>query len=86
MPTISRFYGITVSMHYEDDAPPHVHAAYGGREAAVAIDDGRVLGGSLSPRAVAFVAEWAKMYSMPLETAWVKAARHEALEPITPLD
>ena len=28
MPTISRFYGIIISMFYEDHNPPHFHAYY----------------------------------------------------------
>jgi len=28
MPVISRFYGIVISMFYEDHNPPHFHAMY----------------------------------------------------------
>ncbi|MBM3392831.1 MAG: DUF4160 domain-containing protein [Betaproteobacteria bacterium] len=33
MPTISSFYGILILMYWDDHAPPHFHARYGGEEA-----------------------------------------------------
>src|ERR1043166_4233240 len=39
MPTISRFYGITIRMYWTDHGPPHFHAIHGGTAAAFAIDD-----------------------------------------------
>lgn len=30
MPEISRFLGIVIAMYYEEHAPPHFHAKYGG--------------------------------------------------------
>lgn len=47
MPTISMFYGILVAMFYEDNDRhhlPHIHVRYSGMKAAIAIEDGRVLG------------------------------------------
>ena len=29
MPEISRFYGIIITMYYDDHNPPHFHARYG---------------------------------------------------------
>jgi hypothetical protein len=37
MPTISRFFGILISMYFDDHAPPHFHARYGGEKALIAI-------------------------------------------------
>lgn len=33
MPEISLFYGIRVTMYYNDHMPPHFHAEYNGHEA-----------------------------------------------------
>ena len=33
MPEISRFFGIIIRMHYDDHAPPHLHAEYQGHKA-----------------------------------------------------
>ncbi len=30
MPEVSRFFGIVIMMYYNDHAPPHFHARYGG--------------------------------------------------------
>jgi hypothetical protein len=29
MPILSRFFGITIAMYYQDHQPPHFHARYG---------------------------------------------------------
>ena len=50
MPTISMFYGILVAMMFRDNERhnlPHIHVRYAGEKASVAIEDGRVLAGSL---------------------------------------
>ena len=38
MPRISHFFGIVVTMYYNDHSPPHFHATYGEDEATVAIE------------------------------------------------
>ena len=40
MPTISRFLGIVIAMYWDDHAPPHFHAKYGGYEIMVNINTG----------------------------------------------
>lgn len=59
MPEICHFCGIIVAMHYNDHAPPHFHARYGGDLAIIAIENLHVLGGRLSPRVMGLVVEWA---------------------------
>jgi hypothetical protein len=39
MPEISRFFGIIISMYYEDHNPPHFHAMYGEFKATIKIND-----------------------------------------------
>jgi len=86
VPVVSRFYGIAILMHYNDHAPPHFHARYGNHKAAFAIEDGRLLAGSLPPRARALVAEWATLYQDELRKNWERARRGEPLMPIPPLE
>ena len=38
MPEVSRFFGISVRMYYDDHNPPHFHAIYSGAEIEVGID------------------------------------------------
>jgi hypothetical protein len=59
MPTLSRFYGITITMAWSDYNPPHFHALYGHQKAQVVIATGRRLEGSLPPRAIRLVRQWA---------------------------
>jgi len=55
MPTLSRFFGITVVMHWDDHLPPHFHARYAEHEAQIRLDSLEVEAGSLPRRALALV-------------------------------
>ena len=50
MPEISLFYGIRVTMYYDDHNPPHFHAEYNGNKALIEIDHARVIKGALPSR------------------------------------
>jgi len=39
MPQISKFFGIIISMYYDDHNPPHFHAYYGDYSAIISIYD-----------------------------------------------
>ena len=62
MPEISRFFGITIKMFYEDHNPPHFHAEYSGEKVLIDIRTLSVFAGSLSPRAMGLVVEWATLH------------------------
>ena len=47
MPQISQFYGIIITMYYNDHVPPHFHARYAERKAEFAIADGKLLAGGV---------------------------------------
>lgn len=52
MPTISMFYGIIVSLYFQDNTRhhrPHIHVKYQGDEAVIAVPEGDVLEGLLPP-------------------------------------
>lgn len=85
MPEISRFYGIIVYMFYNEHQPPHFHAKYGEFEAVVGIDNFSILKGSLPPRALGLVMEWAAHYQEELRQDWERALQHETLQKIAPL-
>jgi hypothetical protein len=70
MPEISRFFGIVIAMYYDDHPPPHFHAIYGSQQAEFRIDPPGLLKGSLSPRALALVVEWAALHQAELLEAW----------------
>jgi hypothetical protein len=68
VPELSRFFGIIAAMYYNDHAPPHFHAKYGGDQASIRIDNGEILEGSLTPRAIRLVEEWGVFISPNLST------------------
>jgi hypothetical protein len=85
MPRISAFYGIVIAMYWRDHPPAHIHAAYAGHVAEIAIESLELLGGWLPPRALRLVSEWATVHRDELQRNWDRARAHEALEPIDPL-
>lgn len=70
VPIVSVFFGIVIKLYHGDHNPPHFHATYGEYEAIVEIKTGKLLGGSLPPRALKLVDEWRKMHSDDLSRAW----------------
>ncbi len=52
MPIISIFRGIKITMYYSDHNPPHFHAEYAGNKCIVDIQNGCVIEGALSARAL----------------------------------
>ena len=86
MPEVSRFFGIIITMNYNDHAPPHFHARYGGDQAIIAIETLRVLGGRLSPRVMGLVVEWALQHRDELLEDWRLARESAPLKRIAPLE
>ena len=86
MPTLSRFFGISILIYRNDHPPAHFHAFYGGHAAAISIETLDLLAGSLPRRAFTMVLEWAMIHRPELRENWLRAERHEAALPIAPLD
>ncbi len=85
MPELCRFYGIIIRLYFDDHAPPHFHASYGGDEAVVAIDTLAVIHGNLPSRAQSLVREWALLHQVELQEAWKKAKQLRPPGKIDPL-
>lgn len=60
MPTISEFFGIMILMFFDDHAPAHFHARYGGDEVVIQINPVGIIRGKFPPRALSLVIEWAQ--------------------------
>jgi hypothetical protein len=86
MPEISRFFGLLISMNYNDHAPPHFHVRYGGQKALISIEGPSVLAGRLPPRVLGLVVEWAALRKTELLADWERARRQEPLLGIDPLE
>lgn len=86
MATLSRFFGITVRMYYDDHGCPHFHAYYGDDDASIAIDTLDVLEGRLPRRVLALLLEWAVEHRAALRANWMAAEAHAPLSAIAPLE
>ena len=86
MPEVCRFYGIVISIYYNDHGPPHFHARYGDHQAVIGIDSLTMLQGRLPPRARGLVVEWASLRQAELWSAWLSARRGDPISRIAPLD
>lgn len=88
MPTISMFYGILVSMFFEDSDRhnlPHIHVRYAGQKASIAIDDGLVLAGGIPPKQLKMVQAWIEIHKDELYADWELATAGEQPFRIAPL-
>jgi hypothetical protein len=86
VPTISRFFGITIRMYFDDHDPAHFHVYYGSSSGKIAIDTLDVMESDLPRRAVALVLEWANAHRDELRENWRRARDHEPLERVDPLE
>ncbi|MDR2913182.1 MAG: DUF4160 domain-containing protein [Alistipes sp.] len=85
MPVISAFYGIVITMLFDDHNPPHFHVKYGEYRAVITIGDG-IVTGSLPRRALNLVYEWLDMHRDELMANWRRMENREALKDIEPLN
>lgn len=86
MPEVSRFFGVTIRMYFDDHPPPHFHALYGGQEALIGISPIFVIEGRLPRRALSLVFEWAALHQQELMDNWNRASGNSPVEKIDPLD
>ncbi len=85
MPEISSFFGVRVTMYYDDHNPPHFHAEYQDNKILVDIQKGRVLEGSFPSRQLKFVLAWAEIHNDELMVNWDLAKNDMPLNKIAPL-
>jgi len=85
MPEIARFYGIIITMYYDDHNPPHFHARYGDESVVISIGALGILEGQMSPRALGLVIEWAALHKEELMEDWDLAQKDQSPKKIAPL-
>ena len=86
MPEVSRFFGMIITMYYNDHSPPHFHVRYGEQRVIVAIESLSILEGKLPSRAFELVKEWATHHQVELLQNWELAKENVILEKIEPLE
>jgi hypothetical protein len=85
VPTISRFFGISIAMFFDDHGPPHFHARHADGSAKVRIDTLEVIESNLGRRQLRFVLAWAELHQEELSENWNRARAGETLRSIEPL-
>ena len=85
MPEISVFFGIRVTMYYDDHNPPHFHAEYNDMRVLVDILKGRILKGSFPSKQLKYVLAWADIHQNELMENWELAKQDLPLKKIAPL-
>ena len=70
MPEISRFFGIRITMYWNDHSPPHFHAYYGEYEAFFDIKKGKKIEGKFPNAGTKIIEEWARQHREELLECW----------------
>ena len=76
MPEISLFYGIRITMYYDDHNPPHFHAEYNGN---------KVIKGALPSRQLKLILAWCVIHQDELMQNWELSKDGLPLNRINPL-
>ena len=85
LPEICRFLGIVITMYFNDHNPPHFHARYQDHRAVIAIESLELRDGTLPPRVLGLVMEWARLHQAELLANWTMLAEEGMFERIPPL-
>ena len=62
VPTISRFFGITITMYHDDHGRPHFHARHADGSARIRIDEIELIDSSLGRQQLRLVLAWAELH------------------------
>ena len=88
MPTIPMFYGIIVSLYFQDNRRhhhPHIHAKFQEDEAVIGIPEGEILEGSLPAGKMKMVLAWVEIHRDELMADWELAVAGQQPFRIEPL-
>lgn len=87
MLTISKFYGIIITMYFKNEHnPPHFHVKYNEYLAVIAISNLRMMEGTLPNRVKSLVLEWADLHREELMDNWNRLQSVGEFTPIAPLE
>ncbi|MCC8069221.1 MAG: DUF4160 domain-containing protein [Ruminococcus sp.] len=85
MPTISMFYGIIITMYYNDHQPPHLHATYNDKKACFNFD-GEIIIGDFPKKQRKLVEAWIELHRDELLANWTLIENNSPIYKIKPLD
>jgi hypothetical protein len=85
MSEISLFYGIRVTMYYDDHNTPYFHAEYNGNKAIIEIDTARCIKGAFPSRQLKLILAWCVLHQDELMQNWELSKDGKPLNRINPL-
>ena len=85
MPEISLFYGIRITMNWDEHNPPHFHVEYAEYKATVSILECVIIKGAIPNMQLKLVLAWATIHQDELMQNWELARSQKPLNRINPL-
>lgn len=79
MPEVARFYGIIITMYFDEQHQPHFHARYADFKAAFSIDPPALYAGAMPRRQQNMILGWAEIHQRELQENWRRAENSEPL-------
>lgn len=70
MPVVHSIDSIKIKLYFFDHLPPHFHAEYNEYEVLIHLNTMEVLGGSLPPKEIKKVLNWARVNQAFLTEKW----------------
>ena len=85
MPEISLFYGIRITMNWDEHNPPHFHVEYAEFNASIDIQRSQIIRGALPNKQLKIVLAWCEIHRDELMQNWELAKSGKPLNRISPL-
>lgn len=85
MPEISLFYGIRITMNWNEHNPPYFHVSYADYKATVLIQESRIDKGYIPNRQLKLVLAWCEIHRDELMQNWELSRQDKPLNRINPL-
>ena len=85
VPEISAFYGVRITMYWNEHNPPHFHEEYAEHKATVLIQEGIIYRGYLPNRQLKLVLAWCEIHKDELMQNWELSKQGKPMNAINPL-
>jgi hypothetical protein len=81
LPEISRFFGIVITMYFNEHNPPHFHVNYNGQNAQFDMTEDAFIKGALPSKAARLVLAWYEIHREELLELW-KTKQFRKIKPL----
>ena len=85
MPEISLFFGIRITMNWNEHNPPHFHVEYAEYRATVLIQECIIYKGFIPNKQLKLVLAWCEIHKDELMQNWELSKLHKPMNEINPL-